>query len=260
LPYDYSGRFNQHKDIFRNSLKSKSCPTEIEGFLFYIMETQEIWKTVPEFEDYQVSNLGRVKSLKFGREKFLNQNKNSDGYFFVGLSNKKKRKKYSIHQLMAIVFLNHVPCGLVNVIDHIDSNPSNNNLKNLRIVTNRFNCTKDRKNIYSSLPGVTFNKNIGKYVSFFKIGKKRYHIGYFTNENEAHNAYLKAVNNYEQFGIIPKTRIKASKYKGVCSTGKGNFYSHIRVEGKTKHLGFFDTESEAFEARQIALKRIGRNF
>lgn len=32
--YDYSGRFNQIKDIIVNTLKSKSCPTEIEGFIF----------------------------------------------------------------------------------------------------------------------------------------------------------------------------------------------------------------------------------
>ena len=46
----------------------------------------EIWKDKKDYEGhYQVSNLGRVKSIKFGKEIILKQ-KIKDGYYYVGLS------------------------------------------------------------------------------------------------------------------------------------------------------------------------------
>lgn len=233
---------------------------KLRDFYFYVMGQKEVWKAVPGFEDYEVSNLGRVKSLKCGRQKFLKQYKDFDGYLYVKLGNKHKYKKFSVHQLMAICFFNHKPCGLKNVVDHKDNNQSNNILSNLQVVTNRINCSKDKTRKYSKFIGVSFNKNMRKFVAFFKIGFKKYHIGYFDCETEANKAYLKAVSDYENFKIIPKIRVKASKYKGVCSTGKGNFYSHIRINGKTKHLGFFDNEEEAHKAREKALKSLTENF
>jgi hypothetical protein len=42
------------------------------GVGIFFMETQvEIWKTIYGYEDYQVSNLGRVKSLLFNKERIL---------------------------------------------------------------------------------------------------------------------------------------------------------------------------------------------
>jgi hypothetical protein len=226
---------------------------KLRDFYLLIMEEKEIWKTVIGFEDYQVSSLGRVKSLKFGRKKILKPSKSKKGYSKIYLSNKTHKKRIPVHQLIAITFLNHVPCGFLKVVDHIDNNPSNNTLSNLQIVTNRINSSKNTKNIYSKLTGVTFNKNINKYVSLFKAKNKKYHLGYFNNEEEAHKKYIEAVNNFEKYGIIPNVRIKASKYKGVCSNGKGGFYSHIRVNGKTVYLGFYKTEDLAYKARLKAL-------
>jgi hypothetical protein len=40
----------------------------------------EIWKVITDFPDYYVSNLGRVKSLKFGKEKILNPYKRRIGF------------------------------------------------------------------------------------------------------------------------------------------------------------------------------------
>ena len=42
----------------------------------------EEWKDIPEYEGlYQVSNLGNVKSLKFGKQKLLKPQINSRGYY-----------------------------------------------------------------------------------------------------------------------------------------------------------------------------------
>lgn len=40
--------------------------------------TNEIWKQIEEFPDYEVSSLGRIKSLKYGKEKILKQNINQE--------------------------------------------------------------------------------------------------------------------------------------------------------------------------------------
>ena len=50
----------------------------------------EIWKTIKGFEDYEISSLGRVKSLKFGKEKIMIKSVNRQGYLHVRLCNKNK--------------------------------------------------------------------------------------------------------------------------------------------------------------------------
>ena len=53
----------------------------------------EKWKDIEGYEGlYQVSNLGRVKSLKFGKEKILKILINSHGYAHVILLKEGKRK------------------------------------------------------------------------------------------------------------------------------------------------------------------------
>ena len=54
-----------------------------------IEEKEEIWKTIPEFPNYKVSNMGRVKSLNYNRtrkEKLLRFSKDKYGYLRVTIS------------------------------------------------------------------------------------------------------------------------------------------------------------------------------
>lgn len=105
----------------------------------------EIWKPVKGYEDlYEVSNLGRVKSLErkkrmgncYGlhtiKEKILSPY-DSYGYKRVNLSKDCKYKHCQVHRLVAESFLSK-PEGDVE-IDHIDGDKSNNNVSNLRRVT-----------------------------------------------------------------------------------------------------------------------------
>lgn len=164
-------------------------------------EEVEIWKDIPGYEGlYQVSSLGRVKSLNYGlskQEKVMVGWINNDGYKTVTLSfNGKKTKK--IHQLVAIAFLNHKPNGVKNVVDHINDNKLDNRVENLQIVTQRFNVYKTQVKYSSKFKGVHWCKSANKWRSRISINGKEKHLGYFDCELAASHAYQKALKEYEQ--------------------------------------------------------------
>lgn len=106
------------------------------------MKQKEIWRDIVGYEGlYQVSNLGRVKSLERlvhknagGRimhnyvahikEKILTNTSNDKNYLTVTLSKDKKPDIFLVHRLMAYAFLPN-PNNLSD-INHKDENPSNN--------------------------------------------------------------------------------------------------------------------------------------
>lgn len=96
----------------------------------------EEWKTIPDYNDYQVSNLGRVKSLKNKKERILiPQDCNSyDKHQKVTLSKNGKSKKFFVHRLVMITF-NPVDNMNKLQVNHKDGNPLNNRLDNLEWVT-----------------------------------------------------------------------------------------------------------------------------
>lgn len=109
-------------------------------------------------------------------------------------------KTFLLHKIIASVFLNHNIHGRVFVIDHLDSNKINNHVDNLRVVTFRENCSKE-KTIKSGLPaGVSYanHSKTKKYRSFFWIKTLR-HIGYYSNVEEASRAYQDAVKALNKF-------------------------------------------------------------
>lgn len=171
---------------------------------------KEIWKDIPEYEGYyQVSNLGRVKNLKrfvkakskatrLIKERILKANIDSTTYLAVMLSKDGKKKTFKVHQLVAMAFLNHTPCGHKIVVDHIDNDKLNNRVDNLQITTNRYNCSKDVKNKTSKYTGVSWEKRTNKWFAGIKLNRKTKFLGRFNTEIEASKAYQNALNNLKQ--------------------------------------------------------------
>jgi hypothetical protein len=159
---------------------------------------KEIWKDIPEYEGiYQISNLGNIKSLKFGKEKILKPyligNKRRL-YLGVRLRSEKKIKLFKVHQLVAMAFLHHFPCCYKIVIDHKNNNQFDNRLSNLHIITNRENRIKDidKSKTSSKYIGVNFDNKRKKWIAYITFNGIKKHLGRFETEYEAHLEYQKA--------------------------------------------------------------------
>lgn len=94
----------------------------------------EIWKPIAGYEGmYEISNFGRVKSIPrngtFGG--IMNQSPDKDGYMRITLQKNKKQKRYGVHRLVAMAFIeNDNPTGKP-LVNHKDFNRANNCVDNL---------------------------------------------------------------------------------------------------------------------------------
>lgn len=108
----------------------------------------EFWKDIEGYKGiYKISNLGRVKTLErtvlFGHTKRLLKEgvrtpvKSKEGYWVITLSNKRKKKLFSIHRLVATHFIpnpNNYP-----EVNHINGDKEDNDSRNLEWCTRRQN-------------------------------------------------------------------------------------------------------------------------
>lgn len=231
---------------------------------------EEIWKDIPDYEGlYQVSNLGRVKSLpkewvsgnnsvRSHKGKILKTHINKQGYVDISLNKDSIRKTHKVHKLVAMAFLNHEKCGHILVIDHINDNRSDNRLENLQIVTQRFNAYKTQGKYSSKYKGVSWCNIHKRFISTIYVNGKTIRLGYFKSEEEASEYYnnaLIAISNGSN--IITKKKTKTSKYKGVYfDKSRKKYCSRITINGKVKYLGLYDCELKAHLAYKNKLKEI----
>ena len=97
------------------------------------MEEKEVWADISNYDNYEVSTLGRVRNNKTGR---ILKAADIGGYYSVGLSCG-KTKTYSVHQLVAQAFIPNLENK--PQVNHIDKNGLNNKVTNLEWVTNKEN-------------------------------------------------------------------------------------------------------------------------
>ena len=192
------------------------------------MEEKEIWKDIEGYEGYyQISNMGRVKSLertvwkgkgyRIVPERILKAGANGDGYLQVNLSKDDKVKQPLVHRLVAIAFCEN-PKGYTEV-NHKDEDKTNNRAENLEWCSRSYNLTYNGR-----------AKKVGKKSAEKRRGRK--------HSEETIKKLSKSVFSVDkESGLIMfwKSAMEAERCTGIyhgsiirCCQGKrksaGNFY------------------------------------
>jgi hypothetical protein len=117
---------------------------------------------------------------------------NRGGYHRIGIKN----KRYLTHRLIYLYHHGYIP----KEIDHIDGNPSNNKIENLREVTHQQNLMnqKSQCGCSSIYKGVCWDKQTNKWIVHIKINGKQKHLGRFKSEINAAKAYNKAAIKFHE--------------------------------------------------------------
>jgi len=139
---------------------------------------------------YEISNKGEIRNLK--TNKISRIYKNPCGYYYVYLCDSDNKRAwaedtpYLIHKMMCYSFFDNYDT-MINVCDHIDRNKRNNELENLRIISQRENCGNKKNNSLYGV-GVKLNKS-GTFSSSININKKNVILGTFSTPEEASSKY-----------------------------------------------------------------------
>ena len=156
---------------------------------------KEIWKDVPDYDGvYQVSDSGRVRSMKSFELKSLKTFPDKSGYLMVNFYYKKRHIRNKVHRLVLKSFVGSSPLP----VDHINRDKGDNRLENLEYVTHRENCARRclaKKSNSSKYTGVSWFKHINKWGACIYLNGKSRHLGVFLREEDASKAYMDVVNN-----------------------------------------------------------------
>lgn len=157
----------------------------------------ESWRNIEGYDGlYQISNLGRVKSLK-PKERVLKNILGKNGYYVVSLYKDKKEKRVLVHRLVAETFIPNL--SNKPVVDHINTIKTDNNVNNLRWATikeNNNNCiTKKRFSEAKKSKPSNVSKRVkqyskdGEYIKTFNSAEEAqrelnisHHIGEVCNK------------------------------------------------------------------------------
>ena len=110
------------------------------------------WMTINDYPNYEVNNLGEVRNKK--TNKTLKPGINTNGYEIVVLANKETRKTEKVHRLVAKTFYDVT--DNTEIVNHIDGNKRNNNIRNLEW------CTYSENNTHAYRTGLkkpVYSKN-----------------------------------------------------------------------------------------------------
>ena len=149
------------------------------------------------YDNYKIYENGNVER----NGKILKPTLNENGYYYIKLYKDNKKKMFRIHRLIALHYIENP--NNYEFVDHIDRDPKNNQIGNLRWVTisqNNRNATKV-KNASSKYFGVYWNKKANKYLVKIVVDKKHIYLGLFVNEEDAAKKYNDYIdeNNLEFF-------------------------------------------------------------
>jgi len=144
---------------------------------------EEIWKQIENYENYSVSTFGQVRNDTTG--KILKGSNGTHKRLVVNLWKNRIHKQFLIYRLIALAFIPN-PEGKAEV-DHIDNDPSNNRIENLRWATREENSrnTRIRSDNESGVKGVSWCDRDQKWCARIKIDGITVYLGYYNTIEEA---------------------------------------------------------------------------
>lgn len=148
------------------------------------MTNEEIWCPIKGYEGlYEVSDKGRVRSMKFGKERIRKPSRGTCGYLQVDLWKNGEHKMYLVHRLVAQTFTPN-PDNLPEV-NHKDEDKDNNSVQNLEWCDRKYNINYGNRNQMVSMklskPILQYTKS-GKFVREWKSTYDvERNLGYFHN-------------------------------------------------------------------------------
>ena len=191
----------------------------------------EQWRDIDGYDGaYQVSDLGRVRSLKFGKVRVLRTGNDRKGYLCVGLCKDGKQKSYKVHRLVAQAFIPNDDESKTQ-INHINEVKSDNRVSNIEWCTPQYNINYNKlqyrrihpkykrskiKEYYQ--PDLTEQQNLdlfkekGIECSFYTINRLKKDLGLIgTNRKYVRNkikhlydqnlTYQENINLFKEHGI-----------------------------------------------------------
>lgn len=155
----------------------------------------ETWKPILGYEDYfEISSSGIVRRLS--NNKILKPHKTYKGYLRIALCVNKVSKKYTIHRLVALTFIDNPENK--EFVNHIDGNKLNNNVNNLEW------STRNENEIHAFINGLKHHKAVIQYdihgnkiAEFESIKLAAKHVGIsHSSISECCNGITKTPKNY----------------------------------------------------------------
>ena len=134
------------------------------------MSNTEEWRVIKDYPNYMVSSFGRVKNVKFAKERILKQVITNDGYLRVGLYKTQKQTACSVHRLVAQSFIPN-PDNLPQV-NHKNEIKTDNRVENLEWCTNKYNVNYGTRNLHASLNNRNNPKQKCKPVNQYTINNE----------------------------------------------------------------------------------------
>lgn len=167
----------------------------------------EIWKNIPNFEGYQVSNLGKVRThnkvtytKKHGerhwKDRILHYKGNTykTGYK-VDLWKNNKPYTMLVARLVAFTFYNKDINNHKLTVDHLDGNRLNNNINNLELVSLKENIKRGfENNLYSCQTKIKLTKKDDNTTQYFRSMSE---ASRFLNKNIKYISSNIKINKYE---------------------------------------------------------------
>lgn len=184
-----------------------------------------IWKDIPDFPQYQINNIGQVRSFKYSKEGkllVLTETSATDPRLKVRLNKNNKRYNFSVHRLMMKIFKPVENMDELEV-NHIDGNPQNNTLENLEWVTPEEN-HKHYKEVLIPQRKENGTFAVGRKADILKISFTNGVINYY-NGNEDAAAQL-------NIGAGTISRIKQDPQNNLCGIIKIEVVDEIPLDYK----------------------------